>query len=305
MLNAINLSALASNSLKSIDNWLETIQGNISGTTRTAFKQSELYYGPSVSYVLKEPAQDRAGEMLPELSMNVGYTKLDWSQGTIVSSTQNSHFAVQGDGFFVVQELTGALSNSSVAPATSKAIIDTYDLTSATPSSGGGNVYFTRDGEFHWGIHPNDPNKRLILLDKNGMMVLSDHGNSDNALGPISIADYNETSTGNATFFRVRPSIVRPTVPNDSLEFSKYGATYFKTQDGVPMSGSVVVEGAAERFSSADGQTLLVENALEASNSEFERNLTEMVVLTKVYNSMTQVIKVYNTTLDEMLGFIR
>lgn len=304
MLNAINLSALAGNSLKSIDNWLETIQSNIGGTTRTAFKQSELYYGPSTTYTLREPTNERAGEMLPELSMSTGYTKVDWSQGTVVYSTQNSHFAVQGDGFFVVQELTGSLPNASlVPPVADKTIFTTYDMTTGTPNAGGGDVYLTRDGEFHWGIHPNDPSRRVLLLDQNGMMVLSDHGDSNNFLGPVSLSDYYETT--DPTYFKVRPSIVKPSLENDRLQFSKYGSTYLKYLDGVPITGNVIVEGAADRFASADGQTLLIDNALEASNTEFEKNITEMVVLTKVYNSMVQVIKVYNTTLDEILGFIR
>ncbi len=320
-----HLSLYATQSLKSIDNWMNVVQGNIGGSLVTAYKQVEITYGGNTTTELKSPSTIKAGVMIGEQLLTTGNTRVDWRQGEIINSTQETHFAIQGEGFFLVQKLDA----SALPPnASSSGIVVTYS--GITPSSTHGPAYLTRAGDFHWGKLPDDPNNtdadpnndRLLLLNNDGMAVLADHGDGNHVFGPLSITDFNQIAANNPTFFRLRPSIVQPTydtaisvtdditatVDYDELKYSKYGSTILEFPTAINIK--TLVEGSANLLdrrlaTSPATDTLLVENALESSNVRTERNITELAVMGKIYNGFVQLIKVYNSNLDEVLGFIR
>ena len=311
-----NFSLLATKSMHSVDSWLATIQANLNGSTRNAFKQSEITYGGNITYQLKNNRPEKAGEQIAEQVLTTGHTKVDWSQGSMVSSTQDTHFAIQGEGFFAVTSTVGIAGNpANFAQRTGSEL---------TYGAGGNKVYLTRDGEFHFSIVPNVSPTDPVLVDKNGLAVLSDSvpTGTDNFYHFVMKSAFDSLPTGNGSgaFNRERPSVVQPsydavgfgaiaTVTDvNELQYSSYGSTYFEAPTA--LSAKTIINGTdnvLDRTFPAGpaSSSTLIESQLEVSNTKVEKNIVEMSVLGKVYNGFVQVIKMYNANIDEMLNFIR
>jgi flagellar basal body rod protein FlgG len=314
-----HISLFATNSLKAIDNWMKTCQTNLTGVARNSFKETDLFYGGGPTSIIVAPQMLTAGKMIAEQALTTDNTRLNWTQGNLVSSPQDTHFAIQGEGFFLVQEQGPAgsfpastliINNPAPPPATitdaqSISDINTYNISSGTTFFNQGKVFLTRDGEFHFGELPGDATvpPRQVLMDAYGNLVLGARGNGGTGFGPISVSDFYRPSTQNATNFRERPSIVSPTVQKDTLAFSKFGSTYFEFMGGVAVTANMILDGSQNILS--QGETILSEKQLESSNVDIAMNVTEMAALGKIYNGFVQLIKVYNSSLDEVLGFIR
>lgn len=309
-----NFSLLATKSMHSVDSWLATIQANLNGSTRNAFKESEITYGGNITYQLKNNRPEKAGEQIAEQVLTTGHTRVNWNQGSMVSSTQDTHFAIQGEGFFAVTSTAGIAGNPAALVAKTGS-----DLTYF-----GNKVYLTRDGEFHFAIVPTISATDPVLVDKNGLAVLSDAVPTitDNIYHFVMKSAFDSLPTGNGSggLNRERPSIVQPSYDASNslapatitdlneLQYSSYGSTYFEA----PTANSVktIVNGTDNILDrtfpgGAVANSTLIESQLEASNTKVEKNIVEMSVLGKVYNGFVQVIKMYNANIDEMLNFIR
>ncbi len=300
-----NVSYAATKSLHAIDDWLATCQANVSGSVRVAFKESVLTYKGSNTIITRAPNNFAAGEMIGEQTLVTGDTQVNWKQGELVATSEDTHFGIQGDGFFLVTEQNQPLFNGTIA----------------LPANGG--YFLTRDGEFHWGIVAAISAVDPVLLTKEGLIVQSDIsdgafvGNSDNFDRFILKSEFDNLN--------YRPTVVQPSydapgagaiatvVDYNELQYSQYGATYFEA----PSANSIktLINGSGgntDRFSmfplpppTQPSGSLLREKYLESSNTDSARNLTEMAALGKMYNGFVQLIKAYNGTLDEILGFIR
>lgn len=329
MLQSVNMSVTAVKSMQAIDDWMDTINANLNGIGKTAFKESEISFGGNITYTLRTPRQDMAGEMVGEQALTVGNTKINWKQGTIVSSTQDQHLAIQGEGFFAVinPEIYAGDGFIEKNPATG-------DLEYNAGGTFMGKAYLTRDGEFEWRLIPSISATDPILVTKEGFLVFADiddaggtNGNSDNVYAAVYKSQWDNPSV------KSRPSVVMPTyeisvlppAPTNliavstsiepsiftdlqQLKYSVYGSTYYEA----PTAGSAktIVNGSngnLDKFSPAStfNGTRLLEKAIEASNTSTERNITHLSMLGKIYNGFVQLIKVYNSNTDEVLGFIR
>lgn len=108
-------------SLKAVDAWIDVINANINGGVRTAYKASRLKFAGSNTNIQRPGTASSLPLQFPEPSLTTANTVIDWTQGAITTSTEVTHLAIQGEGYFVLNNATGT------APS---------DL-------------FTRDGEFH------------------------------------------------------------------------------------------------------------------------------------------------------------
>lgn len=293
-----HLSLYATQSLKSIDNWMNVAQGNIGNSLRTASKEVELMYGGGLTHELRPTSSTKNGVQIGEQVLTTGNTRVNWSQGEIIKSTQDTHFAINGEGFFLVADYP--LRTDYVGHSTNN--LD--------------NLYLTRDGSFHWAIidsiSPTDP----VLVTDQGHIVLGEGNGATNSNNHVIRILQSEFYSAGLH----KPSVVLPdystmgggvgteTVDFDELQYSKFGSTVLKAPTA--RSFKTIVNGAAgimdrRDFGDPPGPTNLLQNALEASNIRVERNITELAAMGKIYNGFVQLIKVYNSNLDEVLGFIR
>ncbi|RYX90127.1 hypothetical protein EON78_07060 [bacterium] len=301
-----HLSLYATQSLKSIDNWMNVVQGNIGGSLVTAFKEVELTYGGNITHELRATSGIKNGVQIAEQSLTTANTRLNWKQGEVISSTQETHFAIQGDGFFLLVKPDDVTPN-----------YDRYPNATATSE----DVFLTRAGDFHWaevkdsaGNNVTGTVGELVLVNKQGLVVMTEDSSPVNGnVRPLRKSDFDNIN------IKARPSVFMPTkdaypsAPNnivdfDELEYSRYGSTVLKAPTATFMATLIAGSyGVLDRrqLGDDDGETRLIEKALEASNVKTERNITELAVMGKVYNGFVQLIKVYNSNLDEVLGFIR
>ncbi|MFN8671470.1 MAG: flagellar basal body rod C-terminal domain-containing protein [Candidatus Sericytochromatia bacterium] len=304
-----HLSIFAIQSMKSIDSWMSTIQANLNGATRNAFKSSDIYYGSGAVNVFRDPNMSVNGIQIGEQALSVGHTKINWKQGEIVSSTQDQHMAILGDGFFAAVEPTNYATS-------------TYNGTGTGSRKG----YLLRDGEFHWATVPgiNNPFTGVnepILLTKEGLVVLMDlsdgvtNGSSDNTYAAVHKSLFDDPA------IKARPSIVIPsydaaggtTAPTtvvdfDEIKYSRFGSTIYEAPTAT--SYKTIANGTNDVLDRRDVNdtfrgAILQQKFLEASNTNVNRNITELATLGKVYQGFVQVIKVYNTNLDEVLSFVK
>jgi len=384
---AAHISLFATKSLKAIDDWMSTCQANLTGTTRNAFKESTLMYGGGLVTIIKDPTIIEQGKMIAEQALTTGNTRLDWSDGTMVASTQASHFAIQGDGFFLLadpKDAAVAAQNTALDP---NPLTPGAGLTFPNPLV---KSWLARDGEFHFSVVPGIAAGEPVLVNSQGLLVLGDindgtlPGNSDNDYHYITLRDFSIPNPGktfpktitvpslatdttldvnnvanlaigdtvninntiltitsigvnqvtvspgtpialaigdsvifvqgptnpNKPFFAARPSIIDPNLDKDFLKYSGFGSTIY--QDSISPVGSYTTlvngtSGLLDRpgYTAPASRAILREKTLESSNVRVASNIAEMAALGKVYNGFVQLIKVYNSSLDEVLGFIR
>lgn len=316
MLQSVNMSVTAVKSMQAIDDWMDTINANLNGIGKTAFKESEISFGGNITYTLRTPRQDMAGEMVGEQALTVGNTRVNWRQGTIVSSTQDTHFAVQGEGFFAVVDI-----RNHIAGTTGDVTKVADELIFNAGGNAEGKVYLTRNGEFRFALVPSVSTTNPILVDNNGMAVLSDRTPLNGSYGFIFKSSFDTPSDPTfATIGKERPSVFQPdydptltgtlvnAIDYQQLQYSKFGSSYYVA----PTANSIkpIINGSNDvlntyQLGGPETGSMLLEKSLEASNTSTERNITHLSMLGKIYNGFVQLIKVYNSNTDEVLGFIR
>lgn len=316
MLQSVNMSLTAVKSMQAIDDWMDTVNANLNGLAKTAFKESDISFGGNITYTLRTPRQDQAGEMIGEQALTVGSTRINWRQGTIVSSTQETHFAIQGDGFFAVADLR---NNTGGNVGTVTKVND--DLVFNAGGAAEGKVYLTRNGEFRFALVPAVSATNPILVDNNGMAVLSDRTPINGSYGFIFKSSFDLPSDPTfATIGKERPSVFQPdydpalagtlvsAIDYQQLKYSEFGSGYYVA----PTANSIkpIINGSNDvldthQLNGPSSGSMLLEKSLEASNTSTERNITHLSMLGKIYNGFVQLIKVYNSNTDEVLGFIR
>jgi flagellar basal body rod protein FlgG len=137
-------------SLKTVDQWIDVINANINGGVRTGFKSSRLKFTGSNADIERPGGFANLPLQYAETGLMPANTIIDFSQGAVTASTEKTHLAIQGEGFFLLNNKAGT-----------------------------GNDFLTRDGEFRTdaqgylcnsaGLYLIDPvSNELVWDDSNG-----------------------------------------------------------------------------------------------------------------------------------------
>lgn len=232
--------------MSSVLNELSVLNGNLVGSMQTGYKNSTHYYGGTGSTQINGSLQT------PDTNLTTSHTALDFSQGNITQTGEKTDMAINGNGFFAVQQ--------------------PQDVGVVPPN------LLTRDGNFHFATIAG---LGTVLTTYNGLVALKDtSGTGAGPFAPITQANFLNNNE--------RPSILEPNDTIDSLKFSKNGSTVFDNQSGLRP---------------ADG--LLVEGALEASNTDLASTMAAMSLNTKKFQAMAAQIKVEQSSIDTVLGLFK
>src|SRR5262245_46777338 len=98
----------ASSGLTKDQEWLDVIGNNIANSNTPGFKSSSVVFQDILSQTLTAGSSpsNAAGSVNPTqigLGVTIGSTTPNFSQGSIQITNRNTDLAIQGDGFFVVQ----------------------------------------------------------------------------------------------------------------------------------------------------------------------------------------------------------
>lgn len=317
-------------SLKSADQWGETINNNIIGATRNAYKSSEVMFGNGQTNVLRpyNPGSGQAGIQVAETQVNIGYTRINWKQGDIISTGIDTDFAIKGRGFFAVADpkTTNWGVNNTATPGPLY-----FNGTGIGASNNPQKAYLTKDGNFHFALvydslGVNVAERRFnnpalanepVLVNSEGLVVLTDNDAvaADNSLTPLTYSMFIGAN-------KVRPSIFEPTLDTvidgsnplslmsyDELKFSKYGSTIYdadkSTMFKTIVNGSNGIFEGRSATDLMDRQSRLIEKALEGSNVSLDQEAGQLSASQDFYEALTKNFMVYLDNIDSSLRLFR
>ena len=252
-------------SLNAINSWIGVINSNLNATSRTGYKANKVKFRGGVSEIVRNPNGPALGIQMPETTLQIDESSIDFSQGSVVSSTEVTHLAIQGKGFFRLAT----------------------NIAAGAAGAGSGIAYYSRDGEFHVVNHAGVlrlvHSTGLYLVDSAGQGAILDVTNGLIVTGATAFTGanlFNETDIFNTA------------TPN-FLRFSRYGSTVFEAT----ADSTMVVLNA--------GDARVIAQSLESSNSSLSQTLPELSLAQKFFSAVSKVISVHQTNLDTVINLVR
>jgi flagellar hook protein FlgE len=295
-------------SLRTIDQWVDMINANITGGVRTGYKTSSLRFTGNGGSV--EGSQGGSPLQFAETGLAAGHSILDFSQGAVTASTESTHIAIQGNGFFTVVDPNSVNTT-----------------TGAVTITGTSNVLLSRDGEFRTnaqGLLVNASGYYLVAADvqstpgqftpANFRTVYNNVDIGTNApaamTNALRFSDFlsngltagtvmaNGTATlGGANY----TSLVKVSQGQQSLEFSDHGSTDFDM--GFDNTGATAPTIRVVAGTNADAT--IHSKSLEASNASMTQSVPELSMSQKLFSALTKVLLIGQQNQDAILGVIK
>lgn len=183
----MSLDRIGINSLVAVNQWIGVINGNLQSANRTGYKTTRANFtdGLGINSV--------AGNLqIPPSTLTVQSTQVEWGQGSVVNSDASTHFALNGDGFFV-------LHNES-----------------------SNKYYVSRDGEFHW-------DHEGYLVNSAGLKVVS-AGRDYIRFDPQDQSDifHKDGYSAELDTYGNKNFLLLDFANRDNLRMSQYGSTVFE-----------------------------------------------------------------------------
>ena len=275
-------------SLRAVNEWIGVINSNLGGSNRTAYKATRVSFGGGVAQVERDPRQDSNGVQIPDSTLTIQNTRIDFSQGTIIQDGELTHMAISGDGFFAITTGTNG-------------VVDTVGNLAIR-----NDIFYTRDGDFRWTVFGTGAAARTVLTTAGGLTVLGTGGFAITRIGSGSTFSITSSKIGGGanTFDRTGASVfvaatgdtvetigVFRFANNQALKFSKYGSTVFdNSQAGLGQLAKDVE---------------VIQSNLESSNAALNDTLPELSLAQKLFSAVSKIINVHNSNLDVVVNLIR
>lgn len=194
-----NLGLAGASSLQALNQWISVIDTNLSNTKRVGYKETRLSLRTNeVETIGKTFTHFGDAIQVPSASLMLDKTLiLDYVQGMLNNTENNTDFAIEGKGYFVVEDDKGLR-------------------------------YATRDGQFHF-------NNDGILVTAAGLKVLTS-GQDYIRVAPSEVFSVNSGGISlNSSKYGDR-QLMMINLPNPGkLFYSKYGFTTFELGNFVPL----------------------------------------------------------------------
>ena len=271
-------------SLRAVNEWIGVINSNLGGSNRTAYKATRVSFGGGVAQVVRDPRQNANGVQIPDSTLVIQHTRIDFSQGTLITDGELTHMAISGDGFF-------AVTNGNIGVGNQNGVGQAVGggLTDAQVNARKDQIFFTRDGDFRWTVF----GATTILTTAAGLTVLGFDGTTG---GYHAIQRHGLGSTFAVTSTSVSGADTCIAVfrfnNNQALKFSKYGSTVFDASQ----AGNAQI---------ANNTVEVLQSQLESSNAALNDTLPELSLAQKMFSAVSKIINVHNSNLDVVVNLIR
>jgi flagellar hook protein FlgE len=230
-----------------------------------------------------------------------------------VASTENSHLAIQGEGFFVL-----------VDPASVSTTVGGVNLTSTS------RVFVTRDGEFRtnqFGYLVNNSGYYLTTASISSGGALTEgnmrlvHNNLDvptgnsTATDAVRLSDFltnNFTSTsfaGDGTTVLVgmstANSFAKVTLGRQSLSYTQFGSTVFSFGYVYSSASTGKTDPSITMQQATTSDATVLVKSLESSNASMTQSVPELSLAQKLFSALTKVFQTKTTNVDGVINLIR
>lgn len=256
----------AASGMKAQQTGLDTISNNLANINTTGYKKERTEFQSLLYQTIQDKTFDNEGNPKPisaqvGLGVKVSAISTEFTQGELTASTGAYDFAIQGDGFFMIQMPDGTTG-------------------------------YTRNGNFIMSVDANG----ITLSTAQGYAVLDSEGNpitfdADTDTSKMTFDNYgniylkDETGNPQATGIRIGAAQF-----NNPSGLTKIGDSYFAES---PASGAARIE----TQDAALTQSVIKNGYLEASEVKAVDEMVDMIVTQRAYEMNSKAI----TASDEML----
>lgn len=226
-------------SLRAVNNEFSVINSNLVGSNKTAYKKTNHNYGGGGAKQINDQTQ------IPDANLTTSNTSIDFTQGSLVNTGNKTDFGINGDGFFLLQQIQDVgLNNPNLV---------------------------SRDGSFKFSNIPALGGN--ILTTNNGLVVLRDNGLGSYV--PITRNDFDNN---------IMPSLVNPDVSLESMSFSNKGSSVFEFDGSVSPADGLLIQGSLEASNSnmTESMVAMSQNSKKfeamASQLKVEQNNLDTII---------------------------
>lgn len=266
--------------LNSYSTGLSTVSDNVANANTTGFKSSAVRFGDLVSSEFAMNSNDVENQGAGSTVLGV---VTDFSQGTLLGTSNWSDMAITGNGFFVVKE----------SPADGETNTD-------------GQEFYTRDGSFHLDAEG-------FLVNQQGYRVQGYAAGGDAGGGLADIQVENPDTY--VKFYVTTDGVVTGIDQNgDPVEIATVGLAGFSNDNGLVRYGSnlyTVGPEAGTPFYNGDdppneGYFGEISGAyLESSNVDLASEMVNMIIYQASYNANSKTITTSSELVNTSINMIR
>lgn len=255
---------------------MDVIGDNIANVNTPGFKRAratfqDMFYQTLQGGSAGDPANGMGGTNPKQIGLGIALGSIDviHTQGTSSPTGNGTDLMIQGDGFFVLSDA----------------------------ATGGGNIYYTRAGNFHFDAHGN-------LVNSDGLYVLNTDGEAITV--PVNAQNYTISSDGKVKYIDNAGTLNE----DNTITIAKFSnpaglikvgqnlyqydaAAGFEAED----INALPTQPPIGNNPGVDGRGTIVAGALEMSNVELAQEFTEMIITQRGFQANAKTI----TTSDEML----
>ncbi|MDE7431499.1 MAG: flagellar basal-body rod protein FlgG [Lachnospiraceae bacterium] len=246
---------------------VDTISNNLANVNTVGYKKESVEFKSLLYQTIQAKTTSANGDTKPvgaQVGLGVKNSSITsiFKQGNITQTESSTDFAIQGNGFFMVQDLDG-------------------------------EIRYTRNGSFNWATSSNGVMlanaEGLPVLDTNGSPIEFDAEEFDmtkvtvDTDGQVCYPD----ETGNPQELGIQIGLVQFVNPAGLL---KEGGSLYK-----------VTEASGEPIYEIDGvvqKSIIKQNYIERSNVQVVDEMVNLIVAQRAYEMNSKAI----TTSDEMLS---
>lgn len=327
------------NTLGAVDQWMKTIAGNVTGTTVTGFRGTNVEFGTVLEQMTRGGAKptDGYGSVNPIQRTDSGVmitgTRTDFSQGSITQTGKGTDVAISGDAMFVLSRVPVPRSMDDLVFTRDGSF--NFEFMQGPVAGTGTHRLVNKDGYFVMGWNsPVDPNNRpagTAPAENSGTDLGAFGAQVGNGAGQPPLAlqmqniqlDHvrNPDATNNVTFDERGRLLLSGEAPRDlanneanmHLTLTKFangqglvrqgGGAYFSYD---VVAGQIFTGTAANSQGGPIGsKNVLQAQALEQSNTSINTVMPELTLAQKSFSAASKIISVGNTMIDDVNQLIR
>lgn len=257
----------AASGMKAQQTSLDTISNNLSNINTTGFKKETTRFQSLLYQNIQKKTTDSQGELKPigaqvGLGVKVGAIATQFGQGSFAATEGDFDFAIEGEGFFMVQKPDGT-------------------------------ICYTRNGHFNMSVNSSGG---LSLTTADGYSVLDSTGTPITFDADIDTTKLRYDNYGNISYVGADGNAMPLGIKIGAAQFNnpsglhKVGESYY-IETGA--SGAARIEGEDDALS----LSIIKNGYLESSNVQAVDEMVDMIVTQRAYEMNSKAI----TASDEML----
>jgi len=247
---------------------VDTISNNLSNVNTTGYKKERMEFKSLLYQTMQRADQDPANTVSRPVNLQIGLgvrpiaTARFFDQGSVIATSSNMDFAIEGKGFFSIQRAEG-------------------------------DIAYTRDGSFKISVNGDG---ELALVTSEGYPVLNSEDEPITFPAETKIYSILVDRAGSFTYTNDEGEFEDMGIQLDVVQFSNVqgleavGGNFYK-----------VTSASGEPIKESDGEvnelSNIIQNYLERSNVAVADEMVDLIVAQRAYELNSKVIQ----SSDEML----